>query len=155
MDTIARRITFLARKSQSYLGTALQKYGLTAAEQPFFMALQHNQGVTQETLTALVGVDKAATARAVKSLEEKGLVTRVQDPKDRRQNRIYPTAAADGMAGGVQETLLDFNRLLTQGMDRRELETLFASLQKLEENLSRITGGKKTKQGEEHHAAEQ
>ena len=43
--SIARMINLLARKSQSYIGNALCKYNLTAAEQPFFMALQHYEGV--------------------------------------------------------------------------------------------------------------
>ena len=30
----------IARKSQSYIGCALSKYNITAAEQPFFMAIQ-------------------------------------------------------------------------------------------------------------------
>lgn len=67
-----RLINLLARKSQGYITDLMRPFGLTAAEQPFFMALLHNEGVTQERLTSLVGVDKAATARTVKSLEEKG-----------------------------------------------------------------------------------
>lgn len=34
------------------------------------MALQNHEGMTQDELTSIVCVDKAATARAVKSLEE-------------------------------------------------------------------------------------
>lgn len=44
--SIARMISLLARKSQCYIGSALSSYNLTAAEQPFFMALQHYEGMT-------------------------------------------------------------------------------------------------------------
>lgn len=88
---MGRMITLLGRKSQRCIGEALRKHGLTAAEEPFFMSLQHHDGATQEELTALVCVDKAATARAVKSLEDKGILFRTQDEHDRRQNRVCLT----------------------------------------------------------------
>lgn len=134
--TIARMITLLARKSQGYIGWALGKYQITAAEQPFFMAVQDRAGMTQEELTALVCVDKAATARAVKSLEEKGYLTRAQDPQDRRQNRIYPTDAAQQIAEAVRDELHRFNALLTQGIDAQSLDVVSAALEKMEENLT-------------------
>lgn len=132
---IARIMTRLGRKSQSWIGTALEKYNLTAAEQPFFMALQRREGMTQEDLTAMVGVDKAATARAVKSLEEKGYLIRKQDETDRRQNRIYPTERAKNMAPEVRETLFGFNRRLTAGLDAECLEQVYEALLRMEENL--------------------
>lgn len=133
-------ITLLARKSQSYIGSALSQYQITAAEQPFFMALQRREGVTQEELTAIVCVDKAATARAVKSLEEKGYLIRVQDPKDRRQNRLYPTETAKRLGDAVRDELHRFNALLTQGIDQQSLDVVSAALQKMEENLSGRSG---------------
>ncbi|MGM9660896.1 MAG: MarR family winged helix-turn-helix transcriptional regulator [Faecousia sp.] len=137
--SIARMITFLARKSQGYIGSALSKYNLTAAEQPFFMALQHNAGITQEGLTTLVGVDKAATARAVKSLEEKGFLIRIQDEQDRRQNLIYATDAAKQISEAVRNELLCFNDLLIQGISEEELEIIHAGLMKMANNLSALS----------------
>lgn len=133
---MARMITLLGRKSQSCIGNELRKYHITAAEQPFFMALQRHPGVTQEALTAIVCVDKAATARAVKSMEEKGYLTRVQDPQDRRQNRIYPTETAKQLEDAVRDTLHHFNDLLTQGIDAQSLDIVSAALLKMEENLT-------------------
>lgn len=140
--SIARMITLLARKSQIYIGSALSKYNLTAAEQPFFMALQHHEGITQEELTAIVSVDKAATARAVKSLEEKGFLIRISDEKDRRQNRIYPTDAAKQLRENVMNELFHFNALLTQGIDLQSLNVIYAGLKKMEENFTNISAAK-------------
>lgn len=141
-NSIARMIMLLARKSQSYIGSALSKYNITAAEQPFFMAIQHHKGVTQEELTALVCVDKAATARAVKSLEEKGFLTRIQDEHDRRQNRVYATNMAIQLADAVYSELLQLNDLLTQGISPEEIDIIFAGLQKMEQNFSCLSSRK-------------
>ena len=58
-----RWITLLSRKTLVYLSSALAPYGLTAAEEPFYMSLYYVEGITQEELTALVYADKASTAR--------------------------------------------------------------------------------------------
>lgn len=142
--TIGRMITLLGRKSQRYIGNALSKYNLTAAEQPFFMAMHLHEGVTQEELTALVCVDKAVTTRVVKSLEEKGFLIRIHDTRDRRQNRIYPTEAARQLVDTVQKELLHFNDLLTQGIDPHSLELLYQALDIMDRNCSDILERKNT-----------
>lgn len=146
-ENIARMIVLLARKSQLYIGNALKKYDLTAAEQPFFMALQHYEGVTQEELTALVCVDKSATARAVKSLEKKGYLIRVQDEQDRRQNRIYPTAITRRLGPAVREELLHFNDLLIRNIHSQDLDRVLAALSQMEENFADMmeAGGREIK----------
>lgn len=136
--SIARMLTLLARKSQIYIGRILSKYNLTAAEQPFFMALHHNEGITQEELTELVCVDKSATARAVKSLEEKGYLVRKQDERDRRNNRIYLTNSAKELVFSVKSELHRFNELLINGISPQNLDIIYESLLKMEENFSDI-----------------
>lgn len=136
--SVARMITFLARKSQIYIGSALEQYQLTAAEQPFFMALQTYEGITQEELTALVGVDKAMTTRAVRSLEAKGFLRREQDEKDRRRNLVYPTEKARALGPLVHEDLLHFNELLIQGISDKELQLLKQMLEQMEENAAHM-----------------
>ena len=135
--TAARLINLLSRKSQGYITDAMRPFGLTAAEQPFFMALLHNEGVTQERLTALVGVDKSATARVVKSMEEKGFLTRVQDDADRRQNLLFPTDKAKAIAADVKAALDQFNELLTDGISPEESAALRGTLLKMVVNLNR------------------
>lgn len=136
--SITRMITRLARKSQGRIGEILVKYNLTAAEQPFFMALQKNEGITQEGLTVMVGVDKAATARAVKSLEEKGFLIRREDKKDRRNNLLYPTEKAKELYPSVKKDLLALNALITAGIDEEEQKKIYDYLQMMEENFGRI-----------------
>ena len=147
--SIGRMITLLSRKCQSYLGRELSKYNLTVAEQPFFMALQRCEGVTQEELTAMVCVDKSATARAVKSLEEKGFLIREQDPSNRRQNRLYPTDQAKRMGQDVRKELLRFNDFMIQGIPSKTADEIYAALQIMDENLEEILHGQAPKQSEE------
>lgn len=142
--SIAHLILSTARKSQMVMAGLVQPYGLTVAEQPFFMALLHCEGLTQEQLTARVSVDKSATARAVKSLEDKGLITRVQDEGDRRCNRLYPTDKARQLYPQVREALEGFNRRLVRDLNPREVSAVWTVLARMEAGLmqDRKEGGR-------------
>ncbi len=128
-------ISILYRKSQVYLGTALKKYDLTAAELPFFTWLQKQDGVNQEELSELLNIDKAATARSIKSLEGKGYIKRVTDGRDRRQNRVFLTEKAAECRDAVFKELYGWNVILTKGIDDDTLETTFSALEIMEKNV--------------------
>ena len=134
-NCVGRVLTRLARKCQIAVGNALQQYNLTAAEEPFLMAVLNNEGLSQEELTAYVGVDKAAASRTVRSLEEKGFLTRVQDPKDKRQNRVYPTDKAREIGPLVRKELYKINLALTADLTREEDDQVYALLMRIEENF--------------------
>jgi DNA-binding MarR family transcriptional regulator len=133
-ESMIRIITVLFRKSQSCLSVLLSKYNLTAAEQPFFAALQKCDGITQDELSSLISVDKSATARTVKSLEEKGYVTRIQGEQDKRQNRVFLTEAARECWPEVQRELMRFNELLTQNINADNLGIVYTALKQIEKN---------------------
>ena len=134
-NCVGRVLSRLARRCQIAVGNALQQYNLTAAEEPFLMAILNNDGFTQEELTVYVGVDKAATARAVRSLEEKGYLTRVQDPRDKRQNRVYPTEKAREIGPLVREELARINQSLTQSLSLEEDDLVYALLLRIDETF--------------------
>lgn len=136
--SITREIMYTARQSQLCIGVQMEKYGITAAEEPFFMAIQKHIGATQEELTSLVGVDKALTTRVISSLEKKGYLIRRQDEKDRRQNRVYATQKALNIGGMVKAELLQLNDEILRGISKEDRIILYHSLLIMEENLKRL-----------------
>lgn len=141
--SITKRIIFMARKMQLCIGERLSKFEITAMEEPFFMAIQQNEGATQEDLTAFVGVDKSVTTRAILSLENKGYLVRKQDDKDRRQNRVYPTDAVFEIGDSLHKELLCLNNELVKGLSKEQLRVLSEVLSVIEDNLSTMRGTKK------------
>lgn len=141
--SITKRIIFMARRMQLCIGERLSKFEITAAEEPFFMAIQRNEGATQEDLTSLVGVDKAATTRAIRSLESKGYLVRKKDERDRRQNRVYPTDAVQQIGDALHNELLCLNDELIKGLTEEQLQILSEVLDIIEENLDEIKEKKK------------
>lgn len=134
--SITKRIIFIARRIQLCIGERLSKFEITAAEEPFFMAIQHNAGATQEDLTAIVGVDKAVTTRALASLEKKGFLIRKQNETDHRQKQVYPTKAVFNIADPLHNELLSLNDELVKGLSQEQLKVLSEALAIIENNLN-------------------
>lgn len=141
MENITRDLLRVSRKAQTCVGAIIKKYDLTIAEQPFFMAIKANDGLTQEDITTLVGVDKAMTTRVIKSLEGKGLVRKEQDLVDKRQNHIFRTDALVEMTDKVLPELLSFNEVLAKGISNEEFELFKDILNRMEENISGFNEG--------------
>ena len=76
------------------------------------MALTKQDGLTQDELTKLVKVDKAATARMVKSLEQKGYITRETDLKIRETKNTL-TERGRLKYEPLSRALKEFNQKLT------------------------------------------
>lgn len=137
-NSITKQVIYTARQCQLCIGSRMEKYGISAAEEPFFMAIQKHAGATQDELTSMVGVDKAATTRAITSLERKGYLIRQQDEKDRRQNRIYATDKALRIGPKVLADLMGLNEELMNGIPEENQIILYQALLQMEKNLKQI-----------------
>ena len=136
-NSIGRIISVLSRQIQSELKCVIEPFGITAGEEPYYMELVYENGLTQDELTSRVSVDKAATARAVKSLEDKGYLIRVLDEKDKRNKRLYLTEEAREKYKQIAEKLQEYNRLLTEELTDEEYETVYRCLQQISGNCKK------------------
>lgn len=125
---VGRLIGVLYRQSLNYMHHALQDMGITPLECIFLVALFDNEGANQEQLSAILVIDKAATAKAMKSLEEKGLVTREQCRDDKRAKRIYTTAKAKKIRKPIDAMLRQWVAFLTQEMEADGIDHALQSL---------------------------
>lgn len=133
--SIGKLITYLSRCIQQELKNVVVPFDLSVGEEPYYTALIQNNGVTQDELTKLVKVDKAATARMVKSLEQKGYVTRETDPKDKRNKRIYLTETGKLKYEPITHALRQFNQELTSEWTEEQYEFVYRSLEMLKKKL--------------------
>jgi DNA-binding MarR family transcriptional regulator len=92
---------------------ALETVGVTIKEH-FVMVALTSSPMTQFELSALVKIDKSVITATLDSLEAKGLVVRVPDPRDRRVHRPTLTSRgrkvcqrATALAHQAEQDLLD------------------------------------------------
>ena len=109
----------------------VEQFGITAGEEPYFMALALESGITQDELTQRVNVNKSATARAVKSLETKGFIRREIDPFDKRNKRLYLTEEAKMKYIALYDALWEYNRKLTEELTDEQYHLVYDSLEML------------------------
>ena len=74
----------------------------------------------------------------MRSLEEKGFITRTQDPEDRRQNRLYVTELGKTMWPEVRGVLFQFNQQVIEGIDPKQVEIAFAVLGQIDRNITQL-----------------
>ncbi|MDF2540394.1 MAG: hypothetical protein K0S47_112 [Herbinix sp.] len=135
--TIGRWISILHRQSQIYINQVLKEFNITSAEYSFLLYLYRNDGITQDDLSTYLYIDKAATTRAIKSLELKGYITRMKDPDDKRCNRVYLTTKSKDYQSEIKRRVSHWSELITEGMDQGTIDivhnTLSEMVKKVEE----------------------
>lgn len=133
-NSIGRIITILSRNIQQELKEVVEPFGLTVGEEPYFMELVYEDGLTQDELTSRVNVDKSATARVVKALEEKGYLKREIDCKDRRNKRLYLTEEARRKYELLVYELQQYNLKLTDGLTEEQYDLVYHCLKMMQLN---------------------
>ena len=136
MKTVSKTLLKVSRRAQSCVGRIVQKHNLTIAEQPFLLTIRFQDGLTQEELSELVGVDRALTTRVIQSLEKKGLIRKERDARDRRYHHIFANDALYQLADTIIPELFAFNDAATAGISQEELAQMVHTLQRLESNIS-------------------
>ena len=132
-----RLMSILHRQSQVYINWSLKEFGITSAEYSFLLYLYRKEKATQDELSSYLYIDKAATARAVKSLEQKGYVTKDKDNADKRFNRICLTDKARKHEAEIRKRIIRWSDFLTEGMDEETTDIILTALEKMVDKVER------------------
>ncbi|MDF2610650.1 MAG: hypothetical protein K0R92_2124 [Lachnospiraceae bacterium] len=129
--SIGRLVSILHRQSQIYINYALKEFDVTSAEYFFLFCLYHNDGLTQEEMSSILYIDKAATARAIKSLEQKGYVIRNKDAEDKRVNRVFLTEKSKGSLEEIRRRVFRWSELLTEDLDPQTANLVYDAMESM------------------------
>lgn len=127
-NSVGRLVSILYRKNQVYLNEALKELGLTASELPIIIYVLKHEGVSQEEMAQFLSIDKAAIARAVDTLLEKGLVQKKKDELDRRANKITVTEVGKKIEFALNQRLLYWTQYLTKDIEEKDVDTMYRVL---------------------------
>ena len=116
---------------REYMGDLLKDNEIPLTEAPFLIRLRFSDNTTQMELTKLFKVSKGYTAKLLRSFEDKGWITREEDPSNRRKKIVNLTPE------GVKKTdeligLLDtWENKVSSGLSDVEISVLKNLLFKL------------------------
>ena len=139
LPDVGRYVSALYRHSQRFLGPRLEPYGLGSGQYVFLRHLMDEDGLSQEQLSARLGVDKATTARAVARLEGLDYVRRVCDECDRRVNRVFLTPRGEEMRPVLQAILADWLGVMMEGLSPDEQREAFRLITTMTANAMRAS----------------
>jgi DNA-binding MarR family transcriptional regulator len=116
-----------------------KRFGLKIPEWRVMAVLGDAGTMTQRALTAATVMDKVAVNRAVKVLEERGLIARVPNPEDGRSHMLALTGEGRAIHAEVMPLAQATERDLLEGLEPGEevvLRRLLARLRRRALDLS-------------------
>ena len=110
----------------------LKALGIQPSQIPFIAELLHCDGpVTQDQLSAVLDIDKAATARALDQLERNGFVSRMVNPDNRRQKLVTATAKARAIQGPLHNILQATSDVFTRNFSQQDIDQMLRLLNRM------------------------
>jgi MarR family transcriptional regulator for hemolysin len=111
------------RQWRRAVDVALSAYGISeACAAPLIWIGRLNGGVRQVVLASHVGIEGPSLVRLLDQLEALGLVTRRDDPDDRRAKGLWLTEAGEALAAEMEDAVDAVRSRILAGIDPADVE---------------------------------
>ncbi|MDU2265951.1 MarR family winged helix-turn-helix transcriptional regulator [Clostridium celatum] len=134
-EYFGKYISLIHRQANVFFSKEFNNLEIGSGQYLFMIQLYKHDGINQEKLSDLVNIDKGTTAKAIKKLEEAGLVSRLKDSSDKRVNRIYLTEKAFNIKDQFFDILTKWEQMLTSNLNEDEICQGLNILNKLSKNV--------------------
>lgn len=131
MPGIMKYINRISRANAIVYSNQLKDYGITQIQHPYILLICREPGISQERIAKEICVNRSNVTRQLTILEEKKLITRMQDAQDRRIWRVYPTEAMQELLPTVRRVMREWNEYLLKDLTDGEREQLVQLLGKI------------------------
>ena len=135
-----KSFSIIHRYSIIYHIKALKKFKISGHQIGYIMNVCKAPGVSQEGLSAALGLNKGAVAKGVRPLIEEGYIQRIQNESDRRAYKLYPTDKAEELLSVAEGAMDAFSLVLTKGMTGAERKSFKMLLTKACNNVLEAAG---------------
>ena len=130
-----RCINFVLTKAQQSVQqmfkARLAPYGVTPGQYAVLACLWDGESKTAKQLADLLYLDGSTMTGILDRIEQKGLIIKQVDPKDRRAIRVTLTDAGRDLEGPLSQVILEANQEALANLGQVEGESLKALLHKL------------------------
>ena len=137
-EPLGRLIYHMAHNLGNYAEKILKPFDLTLEQLHILKTLSCSEGVTQKDIGAAVNKTPANMTRILDRLEDKNLLERRRNPKDRRATLVFMTQHGQKMTAKVTEIFAAFSAEFLKGVTDLEQETIRAAFHKMTANLQKI-----------------
>lgn len=104
------------------------RYDLTTSIGFVLLNIDSKNGTPATKIAPLLGMEPRSLSRMLKSLEEKGLIYRKTDAKDKRFVKIYLTELGKEKKDIAKKTVKRFNQVIKNEIPEEKLQVFFEVL---------------------------
>lgn len=115
----------------------VKMYNRVTSEDDFSQAIGYvlvnvkKEGIPVTKIAPLMGIEPTSLSRLLKTMEEKGLIYREKDLKDRRVVMLRLTPKGYELKKISRKIVLDYNKMLNKNIAEEELEVFFKVINKI------------------------
>ena len=134
LDELLKQLISLSKKH-----IHLKEDGVTIypGQPALFRTIIENEGISQKELASLCYKKPATITTMLQKMEKQGLITRVQDEKDKRKIHLYITEKGRQFDANCEKTMNEFIQKSLEGITQEEVDTILNVLNKIKKNLER------------------
>jgi MarR family transcriptional regulator for hemolysin len=127
-----------SRLLRNYVDHRAKSRGTTRAQWIVLFRLREQEGLSQVDLADVLELQPISLVRLLDRLVEHGLVERRSDPRDRRANRLFLTAAGRQLADDLDSLRDALATDVLQGMPAPTIETSLKVLRDVKERIKTL-----------------
>lgn len=121
-----------------YIENEIIKYGIKHGQFDYFLLIYENYSITQNEIAKLRNVGKASVTKALKILEEKKLIKRVVDKKDKRVVHCYISELGKSIINNLINVNTQLDGVLLKHFSDEDKEKYLNLLKKLHANSHKL-----------------
>ena len=133
-------VSIIVRRMRVQSDRAMSDLGVGFPEQSVLMILRAYGAANQDAIASRLGIDKGSVAKTIAKLEEKDLVKRAVNPKNKREKIVETTPQTEQIMKTMEETLKDMEAMFFNGFSDEEIKTATSLLARIAQNAQ--LGGK-------------
>ena len=127
-----------SRFLRNYIDHRAKERGTTRAQWIVLFRLRDQEGLSQVDLADVLELQPISLVRLLDRLVEHGLVQRRSDPRDRRANRLFLTAAGRQLADDLDSLRDAIAGDVLQGLSTATIESNLKTLREIKERIKTL-----------------
>jgi Transcriptional regulators len=114
--------------------------GFTTAIGFVLININSKEGTPATKIAPMIGLETRSLTRMLKTMEEKGLIFKKQDPSDKRSVRIFLTEEGRRKKEISVQTIKEFNEQVREVIHEEDLQNFFQVFEKLQLVIDQFSG---------------
>lgn len=137
MIDVLRDIGKIARALDSIANIEFKDYQLSKGQYLYLIRISENPGIIPDKLAEMIKVDRTTVARALKKLEEKGLIEKKADLQNKKIRRLFITSAGATLVPIIRLENEYSNQIALENLSEQEILVFSETLKTVVENIDK------------------